>query len=107
MLTEPKKVAARPCIETHPLILCSVLKDHEDARRKCDGRSILEMLEHELDVVVERLMAQQETEDGQDKGRAEAMAYALAIFRQPYNPDYPGEKNRAMERWHAANEEEE
>jgi hypothetical protein len=72
------------------------------ALRPFSGYSIFDEIMMALDAVIDRLMASPdaEAEDGQDRGRAEAYTMALAIIRNPHKPDYPGEKNRQMIRYH-------
>lgn len=69
------------------------------ALRPYAGYSIFEEIMMETDAVIDRLMAGNPAEDGQDKGRAEALVKCLAMIRNPYEPDYPEEKRRQMERW--------
>lgn len=69
------------------------------------GYSIFDKVMLELDAVMDRLAAREPSEDGRDPGRAEAYTTVLAIIRSPYEPDYKGEKDRQMERWHKRNEE--
>lgn len=75
-------------------------KAAEGAGDDCRGRSIVEMMEDELDSIVERLMTPgAAAEDGRDPGRAEGVAFCIAIIRQPYNPDIEAVRNDAMLRW--------
>ena len=75
------------------------------ALRPYAGMSIFERIMTELDTVIERLMSGDgAAEDGRDPGRAEALTRVLAMMRNPYQPDYPAEKDRAMERWEAGGE---
>lgn len=70
------------------------------------GMSIFERVMEELDTVIARLMSGDgEAEDGRDPGRAEAFTMVLAILRNPYEPKYEQEKERAMERFAAAEDE--
>lgn len=69
------------------------------------GYSIFDKVMLELDAVLDRLMAGEATEDGRDPGRAEMATMVLAIIRNPYEPDYEGERDRQMERWRKRNEE--
>lgn len=66
----------------------------------CGGKSIREMLEDELDTIVERIMTDCEAEDGRDPGRAEGVAYALAVFLNPYLPNIDAVREAAMDRWY-------
>lgn len=72
-------------------------------RPTCDGLSVLEMIEAELDAIMERLMAPEgaQAEDGRDPGRAEGLAVAIAIIRNPYRPDLDLVRAMAVERWEA------
>lgn len=75
----------------------------DPCRPTCDGRSILEMMEDELDVVMERLMSRDgAAEDGLDPGRAQGLATAIAIIRNPYRPDMDMVRAMAVERWETA-----
>jgi hypothetical protein len=69
------------------------------------GYSIFDCIMQDLDAVLDRLMAGEPAEDGRDPGRAEAYTKALATIRNPYEPDYPAEKDRQMERWEKRNAE--
>jgi hypothetical protein len=75
------------------------------ALRPYAGYSIFDELMMQLDAVMDRLMAGVPSEDGRDPGRAETYTMALATIRNPSAPDYPGEKDRQMERWRKRNEE--
>lgn len=69
------------------------------------GYSIMGRIVDELDVVLDRLMSGNPAADDRDPGRAEALTTTLAIMRNPYKPDYPGERKRALERWEVRNEQ--
>jgi hypothetical protein len=69
------------------------------------GYSIFDRIMQALDPVMDRLMAQDPSDDGRDPGRAEMACMALAMIRNPYQPDYPGEKKIQMERWANRNAE--
>jgi len=71
--------------------------------KACGGKSIKEILEEELDTVVERIMTGQDAEDGRDPGRAEGVAYALAVFQNPYRPNIESVREEAMDRWYEEN----
>lgn len=71
----------------------------------CRGRSIVEMMEDELDAIVERLMDGGEAADGRDPGRAEGVAFCIAIIQQPYNPSIDDVRNAAMLRYEEKMEE--
>lgn len=69
------------------------------------GYSIFDKIMVKLDSVLDRMMAGEPQEDGRDPGRAEALTLALAIIRNPYEPNYTEEKERQMERYHERNPE--
>jgi hypothetical protein len=68
-------------------------------RPECAGKSILELITEELDAVVERLMADAESKDGRDRGRAEGIGIALAILTNPYHPSLDAIREQTMVRW--------
>lgn len=65
----------------------------------CGGQTILEGLWEELMAIMERLMTGQDAEDGKDPGRAEGVAYAIAVMQNPYRPSVDSVREQAMERW--------
>lgn len=65
----------------------------------CAGKSLHEILWDELMTIMDRLMTGCEAEDGRDPGRAEGVAYCIAIFQNPYAPNIEGVRAEAMERW--------
>lgn len=67
----------------------------------CAGKSIVEMLWEELDAIVDRIMSDAAAEDGRDPGRAEGVAYAIAVINNPYGPNLDLVRGQAMERWEA------
>lgn len=69
------------------------------------GIAIISRIQEELDAVMDRLMSGDVAEDGRDPGRAEAYTMVMAIFRNLYSTDYPGEKERQMERYWKRNGE--
>lgn len=69
------------------------------------GLSIFEKIMAELDPILDRMMAGEPHHDNRDPGRAESLCKALAIIRNPYDPDYSGEKERQMQRYHKRNAE--
>lgn len=73
--------------------------------KACAGKSILELLWDELMTVLERLMTDQAAEDGKDPGRAEGLAYAIAVMSNPYLPSVESVREAAMDRWYEENEE--
>jgi hypothetical protein len=64
------------------------------------GRSLLEQLWEELDAVVDRLLEPGAVaEDGRDPGRAEGVAFAIALIRNRNGtPDIQAVRSEAMER---------
>lgn len=93
------------------------------------GRSLIEILWEELDSIMDRLMddgapepprnhnaplSAKEAKEfcnsfaewGEERGQAQGVAYALAIMLNPYQPNVPGVKAEAMERWEARQDEE-
>lgn len=68
--------------------------------RPYQGYAIFDRIQQQLDPIMDRLMAGEPAEDGRDPGRAEAYTMILAIVRNPYKPDYPGEKARQVELFH-------
>lgn len=67
----------------------------------CAGKSLHEILWDELMTIMDRLMTGCEAEDGRDPGRAEGVAYCIAIFQNPYAPNIDSVRAEAMERWDA------
>lgn len=64
------------------------------------GKSLLEKLEEELDVVIDRLMAGEPAED--DKGYAKGLTFSIATIRGGYGtPNVEAVKTEAMERYDA------
>jgi hypothetical protein len=66
------------------------------------GPSLLETLWEELDSIVERLMTGCEAADGRDPGRAEGVAYAIAVITNPYHPSIPAVREECVRRWNSA-----
>lgn len=62
-------------------------------------KSLLERMWEELDSIVERLMSGAEADDGRDPGRAEGVAFCIALITQPYAPDVDKIRQLAMERY--------
>ena len=84
----------------------------------CAGRSLKEIIEAELDVVLERLLNdwQRNPADlnlegqtvlawGEERGAAQGLAYALAVITNPYYVNVEEIKNEAMLRYEARMEE--
>lgn len=65
----------------------------------CGGKSIVRMLEDELDEVVGRLMSGAAKEDGRDPGRAEGLALAVAFIHNPYRPSLDAVRQAAKARF--------
>lgn len=78
------------------------------------GRSLLEMLWEELDRIMDILMTgdtpvlhpdrslnnpHEFTAWGEIRGQAQGVAYCIAVIEQPYQPNVPDIKERAMERF--------
>lgn len=74
--------------------------------KACAGKSIQELVMEELLTVIDRLMAEGEAEDGRDPGRAEGLAFALAVFQNPYRPNIEAIKEQAMDIWYGENGDE-
>lgn len=70
---------------------------------ECAGMSILELTWDRLMSVMDRLMTGTEAEDGRDPGRAEGLAYAIAVMSNPYLPNIDTVREVAVERWYAEN----
>jgi hypothetical protein len=72
----------------------------------CGGETILELLWRELMVVIDRLMSEGAASgDGKDPGRAEGIAYSIAIMNNPYRPSVDDVREQAMDRWEEENPE--
>lgn len=69
----------------------------EDKSVTCAGKSILEMMEIELDEVMERLMLNGGLPN--DVGAAQGIATCLAIIKNPYYPNIDSIKAEAVIRW--------
>lgn len=68
----------------------------------CASKPLIEMLWDELMAIMDRLMSDGEAEDGRDPGRAEGVAYCIAVFQNPYLPNIENVRAEAMERWESA-----
>lgn len=65
-------------------------------------QAAIDLLEEDLDDVIDRLMSPgAEAADGKDSGRAESLAYALAVMTNIAHPDIEEVKDEAMLRWEA------
>lgn len=69
------------------------------------GRSIIEIIWEEMDVVYGRLMAGEGSKAKGDKGRAGGLAYALAVLTNPYQVDIEAIRTAAHARWEAGTDE--
>lgn len=69
------------------------------AREISQGPSILELLWQELMSVCDRLYTGAEAEDGRDPGRAEGVAFAIAVMTNPYKPDIEEVRAEVARRW--------
>lgn len=67
----------------------------------CGGQTLHELMWDELMTIMDRLMTGTESEDGGDKYRAEGVAYALAVFQNPYLPNLDDIREQAMAKWQA------
>lgn len=76
-----------------------------DLRPIYGGPTLLEALWQEMDRLMEALMTGADAEDGMDKGRAQELAWVLAIVSNPYNPSVDAIRAEAVERWNASQEE--
>ena len=65
----------------------------------CAGKSLYEMVQDELFTVYERLAGGTPADDGRDPGRAEALAYVVAMFDNPYAPNIEQVRERCVEWW--------
>lgn len=81
------------------------LRPIRPASQVCGGKSILEMLWDELDAIVERLQADASDDLAADRGRAQGVAYSIAVIQNPYLPNIEAVRAEAMDRWEAANAE--
>lgn len=81
----------------------SWLRDSSDNDKSCAGRSLLEMLEDELDESFDRLMDGTYADDPENlnkcKGRAEGLTFAIAVIRGPYAPNIDATKGQAVARF--------
>lgn len=73
--------------------------------KACAGKSIQELVMEELLTVIDRLMSE-DPDLPRDAGRAEGLAYALAVFQNPYRPNVEAIKEQAMDLWYEENGDE-
>ncbi len=69
------------------------------------GPSILELLWAEMDRLMEGLMTGADAEDGGDKFRAEELAFCLAVFTNPYEPNIDSIREETVRRWEESSAE--
>lgn len=118
-----RKADASECIALAPIAYrttCKVLsqrmemmavkkgkEEFSSAPSACAGKSLVEIMWDELDHLVDNLMDDgSEAGDGLDKGRADGVAFCIALITNPYYPNVPAVKAEAMDR-RAGREEEE
>lgn len=90
----------------HKIVADELLGGLSRAVRPYAGYSIFDRIMEELDAVIDRLMSGDgAAADDRDPGRAEAFCRSLALIRNPYQPDYDGERERQMDRYEQRNGE--
>lgn len=123
------KADATHCIQHAPLThkeTCRLLEERLhimgkqtrvlEASASCAGKSILEMMNEELDRLVGLLMTDWSTppEEGDDeewldygevRGQAQGVAMCIAFVLNPYHPNIEAVKDDALERYAAAEAE--
>lgn len=71
--------------------------------KACAGKSITELLWDALDALMDILMEYDEQEPTEEtaltRGKAEGVAYALAVFQNPYLPNLDAVREQAIARW--------
>jgi hypothetical protein len=67
--------------------------------RSCAGRSLQDMMWDELLTVVDRLVQGDGAEAEDDRGKAQGIAYCLAITQNPYKPNMEAIREEAMRRY--------
>ena len=87
----------------------------EDSHPGKPGRSILEQIWEELDSIMDRLRSGSPIPEAEGwtgvrdraelRGRAQGIAYAIAVMTNPYAPDVPKIKAEARTRWERRNHE--
>lgn len=100
-------IGGEKSLEVSKFVAEEVISALSTSLRPYAGYSIFEVIMLDLDAIIDRMMAGEEAEDGRDPGRGEAYTRCLATIRNPYQPDYPGEKARQMERYYDRNGESE
>lgn len=63
------------------------------------GPSILDKYWEELMSISERLYTGAEAEDGRDPGRAEGVAFCIALITNPYQPNIEAVRAEVARRW--------
>jgi len=76
-------------------------KDVELTGVSCAGRSIIEILWEDLDKTVDKLESPGALRGARpvDIGRAQGLAYAIAVMYNPYAPDFNAVRDEAMDRY--------
>ena len=93
----------------------------DDSHPGKPGRSILEQIWEELDATMDRLRSDGVPDPdpamsvgaainagkdwGEERGRAQGVAFAIAVMTNPYAPDVPKIKAEARKRWERRNHE--
>ena len=67
--------------------------------RACGGKSLLEQMEDELDLLMVRLMVGDAVGDLKVAGEALGFARCIAFVRNPFHPDVDGVRQAAMDRY--------
>lgn len=96
-----------PMLPTEAILLSDVLRAAavNSGGSSCGGQTLLELMWEELMAIVDRLMTGQEAEDGRDPGRAEGVAYSIAVMQNPYLPNWESVRDQAVARWEEENPE--
>lgn len=104
---EDVSIEVGPLLPTEAVLMSDVLRAAavNAGGSACGGRTLLELMWDELDTITDRLMTGQEAEDGRDPGRAEGMAYAIAVMQNPYRPSWEQVRDQAVARWEEENPE--
>lgn len=102
-LTANSATVLGPMLPTEATLMSDILRAAavNAGGSACGGQTILELMWDELMAVYERLMTGQAAEDGRDPGRAEGIAYAIAVIQNPYIPNVDSVREQAAERWEA------
>lgn len=102
-LNESQGASMNQMLSTEAIMMADVLRAAavNVGGSACGGQTLLELMWAELMTVVDRLMSDQPAADGRDPGRAEGIAYAIAIMQNPYRPSWEGVRDEAVNRWEA------